>query len=193
MQAKPRDTPHEEAINVTKGKSKTLDLDVLSKGMRGLTQAMGKVMAECASVCLEERGHQPCVLLGVSGDFDISCPLLWSPTTHQMRSCHNDEQVATENGAYGIAILLLLKQTGFKVLEKSAKGGGFDYWLGKGSSLPFQGKARLEVSGIRAGDDKELARRVGIKIEQTKKSDGKFPAFVVVVEFGSPKARVVQR
>jgi len=190
---KHRHTLAKEAHNVTKGKSKNLDLDLLSRGMPGLTQAAGTFMAECASVCLEDRGHQPHVLLGVSGDFDISCPLLWSPTTKQMRSCHNDKEVATEYGAYGIAILLLLKQAGVEVLEKSVKGGGFDYWLGRSSPFPFQKKARLEVSGIREGDSTDLERRVKIKIEQTKKSDGKFPAYVVVVEFGSPRARVVKR
>ncbi|MCX5770926.1 MAG: hypothetical protein NTZ09_11730 [Candidatus Hydrogenedentes bacterium] len=174
-------------------KNTPLDLEVLTEGMGGLTPAMGEVMAECASVCLEERGHRSGILLRVSGAFAFSCRLRWPNTTEQMRRCHNDREVATENGAYGIAILLVRKETGYKALERSMKGGGFDYWVGKDAALPFQYKARLEVSGIRLGDERDLSAKVREKVEQTRKSDGKFPAYVVVVEFGSPKASVVKR
>src|ERR1700730_18242184 len=54
----------------------------------------------------------------------------WPPVDDQARRSHNDIQEATERGAYGIAILIICDLTGMVVVERSAKGPGFDYWLG---------------------------------------------------------------
>lgn len=60
--------------------------------------------------------------------------------------------------------------------------------------MPFQNKARLEVSGIRNGDQKIIKARVREKLTQTEVSDKtRLPAYVVVVEFGRPVAEVRQR
>lgn len=97
-------------------------------------------------------------------------------------------------GAYGIAFLLIRDLTGLGVIERSRKGTGFDYWLGHaGDDLPFQNKARLEVSGIRQGDAARQAARMSRKTKQTERSDGVLPAYVIVVEFGTPTALVVRR
>jgi hypothetical protein len=107
-----------------------------------------------------------------------------------------DLQEATEWGASGVAIALLERFAGLVVLERSIKGSGFDYWIGKqGASNPvlFQGKARLEVSGILHGDEKVLASRVKQKLEQIGTSRAAFPAYVAVIEFGKPKARVIKK
>ena len=85
------------------------------------------------------------------------------------------------------------------VLERSRKGTGFDFWLGSLDSkgdrdLIFHNKMRLEVSGIRAGDDRSINNRVKQKISQTKQSDAlSIPALIVVVEFGSPIARMFNK
>lgn len=78
--------------------------------------------------------------------------------------------------------------------QRSRKGTGFDYWLGDEADMPFQNKARLEVSGIRNGDQKIIKARVREKLTQTEVSDKtRLPAYVVVVEFGRPVAEVRQR
>jgi hypothetical protein len=60
--------------------------------------------------------------------------------------------------------------------------------------LPFQYKARLEVSGIRFGDDAAVKSRIGQKLRQTRRSDFlRLPAYVVVVLFSRPLAQVVER
>ncbi|MBE3123722.1 MAG: hypothetical protein IMZ65_02870 [Planctomycetes bacterium] len=176
-----------------KARPQVLDLCALSQGMAGLTANAGGFMAECASVCLEERGHSRGVGLRVSGKLRCTCDLNWLPVTEQMRRAHNDAEVATEHGAYAVAILLVLGHMGYEALEKSVKGTGFDYWVGDASTLPFQKKARLEVSGIRSGNAQDVAKRVKDKKAQTRKSDGEYPACVVVVEFGKPRAQVVLR
>ncbi|BDA74130.1 hypothetical protein CAL7716_082960 [Calothrix sp. PCC 7716] len=89
----------------------------------------------------------------------------------------------------GIAFLVVRELTNLTVIERSAKGTGFDYWLGAlepDEELPFQNRVRLEVSGIRSGDSSRVKARVKQKKEQTKPSDGQYPAYVIVVEFSTP-------
>lgn len=60
--------------------------------------------------------------------------------------------------------------------------------------LPFQRKARLEISGIRKGDGSDINRRVNLKVEQIKRSDDSgFPAYIVVVEFSNPMSRFIEK
>ena len=58
----------------------------------------------------------------------------------------------------------------------------------------FQGKKRLEVSGILRGNEANLKARVKEKVRQTNRSDQiGLPAIVVVVEFSSPRSRVIKK
>jgi hypothetical protein len=100
------------------------------------------------------------------------------------RRTHNDLPAAAEQGAYGIAFLLAEQLTEFKVIERSRKGTGFDYWLGTGGEL-FQKAARMEVSGI-VNDQDAVQARVEAKLKQTARKTSRLPAFVAVVEFGKP-------
>ena len=105
----------------------------------------------------------------------------------------NDLEEATQHGAYAVAILLVRALTGYTVIERSRKGTGFDWWLGTEDNL-FQGKARLEVSGILHGTTRRINGRIKARVGQTTQSDNlALPAYVVVVEFGTPRAKVVQR
>ena len=112
-----------------------------------------------------------------------------------MRRCWNDDEVATEYGAYGIATLLVPRITNLQVVERSKKGTGFDYWLGSSMETEtlFQNKARLEVSGIRAGSEATIVGRVRKKLGQTVKSDAALSVMVIVVEFSGPQSRVAKR
>jgi hypothetical protein len=92
-----------------------------------------------------------------------------------------------------VAILLIRALTGYTVVERSRKGTGFDWWLGTDDNL-FQGKARLEVSGILRGTRRRINSRIKARLAQTSQSDNlAVTAYVVVVEFGTPRAKVVQR
>jgi hypothetical protein len=167
----------------------------LSKGMPGLEKAIGMVFANTAAVCLENQSHSPGVLIFVDGTFSSNETLTWTPVTSELRDSYKDLQEATEWGASGVAIVLLEKFAGLVVLERSIKGTGFDYWMGlRGVSNQalFQGKARLEVSGILRGDEKTLTSRVKKKRKQVGTSTTAVPAYVAVIEFGQPKGRVTK-
>ncbi|MGH9759491.1 MAG: hypothetical protein ACREAC_01480, partial [Blastocatellia bacterium] len=113
----------------------------------------------------------------------------------QTLRCWNDDEVTTEHGAYGVAILIILNLTEYTVVERSKKGTGFDFYLGLNNNedLPFQNVVRLEISGIRTGGDADIRKRVGRKLKQTAVSDDRGPAFIVVVEFGMPRSTVTKK
>ncbi len=167
------------------------DLQSLAVGMPGVTSALGGVFAEAAAVCLEHQNHHSGVRLLTDGSFSSQFLVSWSQVTKQQIQAHNDLQDATEFGACGLAIILVRDQTGHVVVERSRKGTGFDFWLGDEDDLLFEGKARLEVSGILAGGEPEISSRVAMKVKQISRSDGVLPGYIAIVEFSGPRARVL--
>lgn len=171
-----------------------LDLNDLGSGsIPGLSGAAGAAMAEAAGVCLESQDHTPGVRLSVTGNGGRSSySLQWPPISAQSRRTWNDPEEATENGAGGIAALLIIRETGYVPIARSRKGTGIDYWLGdvaNATALEYQ--ARLEVSGLRRGDGRAVRNRVRQKLAQTAPSDQtELPAYVIVVEFSTPQAEV---
>lgn len=171
-----------------------LNLSDLANGLPAISPAFGQYLAEAGAVCLESQGHSKGQELSVQGIQSKGYPLHWPDVTDQIQRCLNDPDVATEHGAVGIAVLLMKRLIGYAVIQRSRKGTGFDYWLGDEADVPFQNKARLEVSGIRNGDQKTVNARVREKLTQTEVSDEtRLPAYIVVVEFGRPLAEVRQR
>ena len=173
-----------------------LDLNELEQGMPALTPHWGMAMAEAAGVCLESQGHTHGVELKVTGDMSRSYSLAWPAITDQTRRAWNDLQEATEYGATAIAALLSKSELGYSFIQRSWQvGTGFDYWVGDADANPLQCKARLEISGIlNAGGNvaSEVRQRVNQKLRQTERSSSSAPAYVIVVEFGSPIAEVKQ-
>jgi hypothetical protein len=175
-----------------------LNLVSLIEGIPALTPALGGTLAEAAAVCFANQGHGESCLLQVQWEveqraFTLHRLLVSEP----MLRAYRDMQEATELGACGVAILVVRDITGHTVVERSVKGTGFDYWLGTVHSSeaglePFERKARLEVSGILQGGAEIVAARVREKIRQTRRSAGDYPAYIVVVEFGTPMARMEQ-
>lgn len=173
----------------------SLTLESLQDGLPGLTQAWGKLLCEASTFCLVAQSHSKGVELKVKGMTNTAFNLYWqAEITEQIKAAWNDEQDLTEFGACGIAILLILKLTGFTVIERARKGTGVDYWLGyKNTDRPFQNAARLEVSGILNGDMSAVKTRVNKKLKQTTPTDGALPAFIVVVEFSKPLSHLVKK
>jgi hypothetical protein len=171
-----------------------LTLESLVHGFPHIPSEGGAMMAQAAVVCLDHEAHTAAVRLVVEGAFTAEFSLSWSEeVTEAKRRFWNDLEEATQQGAYAVAILLIRALTGYTIIERSRKGTGFDWWLGTEDSL-FQGKARLEVSGILHGTTRRINSRLKARIRQTWQSDNlALTAYIVVVEFGTPRAKVVQR
>ena len=167
-----------------------LNLNDLAAGLPAISPALGEALAEAAGVCLESQGHDHGVLLRITGYRDTSYSLAWPQITDQILRSFNDPEEATEFGAVAVAVLLAKKEIGYSVIERSRRGTGFDYWIGDESEVPFAGKARLEISGIRKGGRREVATRVNRKLRQIGRSGSSPAGYVIVVEFGTPLAEV---
>jgi hypothetical protein len=155
-----------------------------------LTIAAGLDYAHAASVCLDSQGHPLKANISDDGHYKGDHSILRFDVNDTMKRTWGDEEVTTENGAYAISFLVASHHLKVKVIEKSRKGSGIDYWLGEKDGILFQNKIRLEVSGIRRGDEKDVALRFNKKFEQSKKSDKTLlPALVVIVEFSRPRIR----
>jgi hypothetical protein len=163
--------------------------------MPALTMAAGQTLAEAAAVCLEFKGHAAGVCFSKKGLMIEDFYLLWSPATEQAKRTYADMKVATELGACAIALLFVKEQLGKVVIERSAQGTGFDYWIGEEvvDGLPFQGMARLEVSGILTGTQAQIQGRIAQKKKQMDPTDASAPGFVAVVEFGTPIAHLERK
>ena len=173
--------------------SETIFLESLADGSQpGISAAFGGAIAEAAAVCLEDQGHRSPVALAVQGDFDPDLFLQWSPLGPGAVAAWNDEEYATEHGAYAIAQALVPILTETVVVLRSRKKTGFDFWLGRSddrSEMP-KGIARLEVSGIRHGDGREFQARLRRKLRPMQRSHTELPGLVIVVEFSKPSAGV---
>jgi hypothetical protein len=172
-----------------------LDLNVLKEGLPGVSKTRGAEHAEACLVCFGLHKHPIGVELEVKGSYDERFRVVWDDVlTEQIRRAWNDVDDATESGANGIAFLLILALTEYTIIERSRKGTGFDYALGYKDRVPFQNEARLEVSGIfNATSEHDIMRRVEQKLEQTNRSDGELPAYIIVVEFSNPLAYMVKK
>jgi hypothetical protein len=173
-----------------------LSFDALKAGRLGISAVYGSFLAEAASHCLQSHNHLDPVGIEISGDICVLGTLKWCYAIEQDRDTWADLEEATEYGAYGVAIIVALPLTDAHRVERSAKGTGIDYWLGENKDAKgiFQRAARLEVSGILKGDKDGIAARLRKKLIQSGRSDETgLPAFVMIVEFGSPEVRIAKR
>lgn len=161
----------------------------------GLTKAKGDNLAEAAAFCLELLGHVQGVQLKVTGVGNRSYQITWPNLPKNVADARNDHQEETEDGAAGLAILLAHRHLGYEVTMRSHKKTGYDYLMRKLGAQGEEITARFEVSGTLNPPPGEVNRRTNLKIKQIKTHEepgDESPAFVVVIEFKTPMARIVE-
>lgn len=149
---------------------------------------------EAAAFCLNENGHVAPTETQCQGGSVTPLQLSWQQPPATAAATYRDRDVAAEQGAYAVAIALVNHLYGLDVIERSAKGTGFDFWVGAGETneLSFDNLARLEVSGIFNGPTK-VASRLGQKLGQMSPTDHVATGFAVIAEFGAPSLAVGQK
>lgn len=171
-----------------------LDLAALNAGILGLTPHYCGVKAESASVCLHSQGHGQAVPISVDNKGVTEERVVKRlDVTPVMTSTYQDENLATGDGACGIALLLARDIYATKKVTTTRTGTGIDYWLDDGlDPVNILGASqRLEISGIRSGNSDAVSRRVIQKAKQTAQSRASgVHAVVVIVEFSQPMAVV---
>ncbi len=178
---------------------KKINFQQLEEGLIGISPKAGAYLAEASAFCLEANGHESGVILKISGKIEEKLQIQWNILVdEQVKRSWKDSLEATQFGAVGIAISLMLELTGYTVIERSFIGTGFDYVLGieeikKDGSVQLISKVRLEVSGLwKESKTNTVNQRVKQKLKQTNVSDyTNLDAYIVVVEFSTPKAKFV--
>jgi hypothetical protein len=167
-----------------------INFEDLKSVIPDLTESWAHQRFEAAIFCLDKNNHQSGVLMKLTVQ-NANCRLKWeSQIDERIRNTWNDIQEATEKGAEGIASMLVNELTEYKVIQRSAKATGIDYWLGHKHSdaLLFQSVARLEISGHIEATIGEFNQRIKDKKKQTHQSDSsRLPVYVSVTDFGQPR------
>jgi hypothetical protein len=172
-----------------------IDLRELSRRSDPLSSEVYQFHVAAAGVCLDHAGHDPddtTIEVHLTTQQGDEQPLRWSAPDDVVQRSHRDLQDATEHGAYALSFVLIEQETGMPVVEQSWKGTGCDWWVGEPNPerVGFQGCSRLEVSGILGGSASELEQRVREKLLQVSRPEREERAYVVVVAFGRPMAKV---
>jgi hypothetical protein len=170
-----------------RGDATRLNLVALHERHRALTPAIAGTYQEAAAVCLS-RHHVPLiqVLLSDNGR-ESNAELDWTPPDARVRDAWANTIDATEAGAYGCVIAGVEELRGLVALRRAETGTGADYYLG----LPGTGQddledcIRLEVSGVDAGDDREVSRRLLQKVQQANEGRSSLPAVAGVIGFAA--------
>ncbi len=170
-----------------------LELENLSQIQKTFSVSHCDFLIENCIVALENNNHNSGCMLTVSGDQKTEISLKWKRTFK--KGGYKEARKIIEHAAEVLSFVLSAKLTDYTVIEEALIGTGIDYWLGyEETDVNYNPKnfirARLEVSGINKESSKNtIANRVKIKMEQTVPSDGyKLPAYISIVEFGTPKA-----
>ncbi|TSP10654.1 hypothetical protein [Cupriavidus campinensis] len=170
-----------------------IELSPANTAFSELTPHYGGMCCEAAAFCLSENGHSNPVDASLRGCSSSTAQLAWLPPSTKAIATYRDRDVAAENGAYAVAIALLNKTHGYQVVERSAKGTGFDFWLGKAKgALPFSEMVRLEVSGIFDGRLR-VSARLSQKLKQMNPTDATATGFAIVAEFSGPIVAVGEK
>lgn len=171
-----------------------IDVTPQNSAFAALTPYYGGMCCEAAAFCLSENGHVAPKATQCQGVSATQVELSWTQPPVTAAATYRDRDVAAEHGAYAVAIALVNHLYGLDVIERSAKGTGFDFWMGESgtSELSFGSLARLEVSGIFNGPSK-VGSRLGQKLDQMFPTDHVAVGYAVVAEFGAPTLAVGQK
>lgn len=174
-------------------------LEDLKRGYPGLDTDTGGSHRIAAMVCLDSQKHESgvlCDMKSLNETKSILCLSWKEAVTQQMKNTWRDRREASEIGAAGVAILVILTFTEYTVLRRMDidENTGMDYWLSKRANKAdltenfLLGDARLEVAGRRSASTGRIRGIVQSKRNRSKKSDKTgTPAYVVVMEFSRPE------
>ena len=152
---------------------------------RALTPAIAAAYREAAEVCLSRHHVSPAeVTLSDNGNETLG-RLEWSLPGNRTLSAWANDIETTEAGAYGCVIAGLEELRELFAVRRAETGTGADYYVGPlgAGEDDIEDCIRLEVSGINAGERRELVRRLLQKTQQAREGRSSLPAIAGVFGF----------
>lgn len=140
----------------------------------GVTEAVGRALAEAAAVCLSRHHVSPVDLLASYGSRAETHEASWSLVGEREREAWANDIDTTEAGAYAVAIATVEVMAGLEVVSRAPAKSGADYRVGTRWPIDEAGELdlepasarRLEVSGMDRGSEADLLRRLNAKAKQ---------------------------
>jgi hypothetical protein len=178
-------------------------LDIYNLHVRhpGMAREITDNYAVNAAVCMERHRSSPRVW-SVQMDQTLAEGYLvvWNPPTPaQLRSCANQDD-ATRDGAYGLALAAVDAHAGFVALRRAEGRSGVDFYLipdgaeisdSHDIDIDRDDLVGLEVSGIDDDTDRVVRARVREKVEQVRAGKSSGPSIVGVVGFRTARVMFV--
>jgi hypothetical protein len=153
----------------------------------GLTEEIAAYYAQGARVCLD-RHHEPPRKLMIEVDSKTTaCSLKWDVTDEDVRLAWRNDDDATRDGAYIVALATLEFVDGLVAVLHAQTRSGADYFVAPTGTPKgdFENSIRFEVSGIDKSDSSKMRTRLQQKKEQTRRGESDAPAIAAVVGFSS--------
>ncbi len=164
-----------------------LNLEGMHERHRALTLHIAGSYQEAASVCLS-RHHTPPIQITLSDNgTDSPADLSWTPPDVRTRDAWANATDTTEAGAYGCVIAGVEELRQLVAVRRADTGTGADYYIGPpgAGETDLEDCVRLEVSGVDAGDRREVARRALQKVQQAREGHSSLPALAGVIGFSA--------
>ena len=164
-----------------------LRLDGMDQRHRALTPAVASNYREAASVCLS-RHHEPPVPITLSDNgVESVAEVTWTVPDARTQDAWANTTDTTEAGAYGCVIAGVEELRGLVALRRAEISTGADYYIGPpgAGQDDLEDCVRLEVSGVDAGDHREVTKRLLEKVKQARDGDSSLPALAGVVGFSA--------
>ena len=167
--------------------SKQLRIHNMHERHRALTPAIADSYEEAAAVCLSDSHTPPVDIVLHDNGTASEARLTWTLPDSRVMGAWANTTDATEDGAYGCVIAGIELLRSLFAVRRAETGTGADYYIGPaGSGIEdLENCSRLEVSGVRLGDFKEVSRRLLEKLEQARRGNSNLPALAGVMGFSA--------
>lgn len=166
---------------------KRLSLEAMHERHHALTVPIAGSYLEAASVCLS-RHHTPPVQITLSDNgSESSAETSWMVPDSRTLDAWANTTDTTEAGAYCCVIAGVEGLRGLVAVRRAETGTGADYYLGPpgAGANDLEDLVRLEVSGVDAGDRKEVDKRLLQKVRQAREGASSLPALAGVIGFSA--------
>jgi hypothetical protein len=160
---------------------------------RGLTVSIAGTFREAASICLNRHHTSPTEFAVSDNGNSAAAKLAWAVPDDGLVSAWANDAVATENGAYGCVIAAIEQFRNFFAVRRAETGTGADYYVGPAGSgeEDLENCLRLEISGVDRGGNREVARRLLLKVAQARRGESDLPAIAGVIGFEAKSIMLV--
>jgi hypothetical protein len=150
----------------------------------GVSDALCESLREAAEVCLARHHAPPRISFRVScNGTECARNLTWREPGHTAELSWKNQDDATRDGAYSIAIAVVEAELDMVALSRADTRSGADWYIGTAGASDLENAYRLEVSGLDSGNQAEMRRRLRLKESQAARGESFLPAYASVVGF----------